>query len=160
MNDSDNEWFSSFQLAGKGELPKTPQGINKIARLQNWKKRSKKGVQGRALEYHYSSLPFDVQEELGLISIIPSAALWEQQPDQGYLSDQEIGAIWDEQAKENEDMLQTFLEHIKEQHKNLFDLEDLSKQERVLIDNFRILPSEAKKAVSKFVKDLSKSLKL
>lgn len=61
------EWFSASELAGIQGLPKTPQGINKRARTQNWQKRNKDGVQGGAVEYHYTSFPENVQQALGFI---------------------------------------------------------------------------------------------
>ncbi|PRL12669.1 putative HTH-type transcriptional regulator, partial [Haemophilus influenzae] len=59
------EWFSANELKDLEGLPNSPQGINKRARTQNWIKREKDGVQGGAVEYHYSSLPLDVQRQLG-----------------------------------------------------------------------------------------------
>ncbi|WP_025328931.1 helix-turn-helix domain-containing protein [Bibersteinia trehalosi] len=59
------EWFSANELAGIEGLPTSPQGINKKARTQEWKKKSRDGVQGGAVEYHYSSLPESVQKALG-----------------------------------------------------------------------------------------------
>lgn len=59
------EWFSANQLVGIEGLPSSPQGINKKARTQGWIKREKSGVQGGALEYHYSSFPPSVQRLLG-----------------------------------------------------------------------------------------------
>ncbi|QEH46643.1 transcriptional regulator [Aggregatibacter actinomycetemcomitans] len=59
------EWFSANQLVGIRGLPSSPQGINKKARTQGWIKRERSGVQGGAIEYHYSSLPPDVQRLLG-----------------------------------------------------------------------------------------------
>ena len=59
------EWFSANELKDLEGLPISPQGINKRARTQNWIKREKDGVQGGAVEYHYSSLPLDVQRQLG-----------------------------------------------------------------------------------------------
>lgn len=59
------EWFSANQLVGVGGLPTSPQGVNKKARTQGWAKRERNGVQGGALEYHYSSLPPAAQRELG-----------------------------------------------------------------------------------------------
>lgn len=61
------EWFSANELKDLDGLPNSPQGINKRARTQNWIKREKDGVQGGALEYHYSSLPLVVQKQLGFI---------------------------------------------------------------------------------------------
>lgn len=59
------EWFSANELTEFEGLPNSPQGINKKARTQQWKKRNKDGVQGGAVEYHYSSLPESVQLALG-----------------------------------------------------------------------------------------------
>ncbi|ANF61644.1 Cro/Cl family transcriptional regulator [[Haemophilus] ducreyi] len=59
------EWFSANELIGCEGLPNSPQGINKKARTQQWKKRNKDGVQGGAVKYHYTSLPKDVQQALG-----------------------------------------------------------------------------------------------
>lgn len=59
------EWFSAAELVGIQGLPSSPQGINKKARTQGWKKRNREGVQGGAVEYHYSSFPVPVQETLG-----------------------------------------------------------------------------------------------
>lgn len=62
------EWFSANELIEIDGLPNSPQGINKKARTQNWKKRNRDGVQGGAVEYHYSSFPEDVQRALGFSS--------------------------------------------------------------------------------------------
>lgn len=59
------EWFSANELVGIGGLPTSPQGVNKKARVQEWKKKNRDGVQGGAVEYHYTSLPESVQHELG-----------------------------------------------------------------------------------------------
>lgn len=59
------EWFSANELKDIAGLPNSPQGVNKRARTQNWKRRERDGVQGGALEYHVSSLPPAVQKELG-----------------------------------------------------------------------------------------------
>lgn len=59
------EWFSANELKDIAGLPNSPQGVNKRARTQNWKRRERDGVQGGALEYHVSSLPPAVQRELG-----------------------------------------------------------------------------------------------
>lgn len=70
------EWFSANELKGLEGLPNSPQGINKRARTQNWIKREKDGVQGGAVEYHYSSLPASVQKQLGFETsgVLPSVA--------------------------------------------------------------------------------------
>ncbi|UWZ92681.1 helix-turn-helix transcriptional regulator [[Pasteurella] aerogenes] len=59
------EWFSASELTHYEGLPNSPQGINKKARTNNWLKRERDGVQGGAVEYHYSSLPVTVQKQLG-----------------------------------------------------------------------------------------------
>lgn len=59
------EWFSANELTQYEGLPNSPQGVNKKARTNNWLKRDRDGVQGGAVEYHYSSLPIKVQEQLG-----------------------------------------------------------------------------------------------
>ena len=51
------EWFTAQELAGANGLPITPQGIHCMARRQKWEKRRRVGVQGKAVEYHASSLP-------------------------------------------------------------------------------------------------------
>lgn len=70
---NNKEWFSANELVGLGGLPTTPQGVNKKARTQHWEKRSKNGVQGGAIEYHYSSLPEDVQQELSFKFRLPES---------------------------------------------------------------------------------------
>lgn len=59
------EWFSAGDLSKIDGFPKTPQGVNKKARIQGWIKRQKEGVQGGAVEYHYSSFPLELQIALG-----------------------------------------------------------------------------------------------
>ncbi|WP_018651989.1 DNA-binding protein [Actinobacillus capsulatus] len=59
------EWFSAGELLGIGELPTSPQGVNKKARSENWKKRKKAGVQGNAVEYYVGDMPENVQRALG-----------------------------------------------------------------------------------------------
>lgn len=59
------EWFSANELVGIGGLPTSPQGVNKKARVQEWKRQNRDGVQGGAVEYHYSSFPPSVQQALG-----------------------------------------------------------------------------------------------
>lgn len=60
----DKEWFTAEELQGKGELGRSPQGINKRARAQNWLWQRRYGKQGVAKEYHISSLPLSTQNEL------------------------------------------------------------------------------------------------
>lgn len=58
------EWYSSEELKGLGNLPCSTQGVNQKARKQHWQRRKKEGIQGKAIEYHISSLPENVQFEL------------------------------------------------------------------------------------------------
>jgi hypothetical protein len=51
------EWFAAKELTGVAGLPSSPQGINLMARREGWISRRRKGVQGKALEYHIGSLP-------------------------------------------------------------------------------------------------------
>lgn len=46
-------------------LPSSDKGIVKKAEREGWKKRQRDGVKGKTFEYHYSSLPKDVQKQLG-----------------------------------------------------------------------------------------------
>ena len=62
----EKKWFSARELMGKAGLPSTPQGVNLMARREGWISRRRKGVQGKALEYHIDSLPSDVRNLLVL----------------------------------------------------------------------------------------------
>lgn len=59
-------WFTAKELAGLEGLPTSPQGINLMARREGWKNRRKRGVQGKAVEYYYESLPGEIQGQLSL----------------------------------------------------------------------------------------------
>ncbi|HDR1291335.1 TPA: hypothetical protein QB359_000997 [Pasteurella multocida] len=59
------EWFTAFELEGKGGLPTKATNITRKATKENWEKRQVKGKKGIAFEYHYSSLPEATQKELG-----------------------------------------------------------------------------------------------
>lgn len=59
-----NEWFAAKELIGLAGLPSSTQGINLMARREGWASRRRKGVQGKALEYHIDSLPVDVKSLL------------------------------------------------------------------------------------------------
>lgn len=61
-----NEWFAAKELIGIAGLPASTQGINLMARREGWISRRRKGVQGKALEYHIKSLPANVQKLLFL----------------------------------------------------------------------------------------------
>lgn len=54
------EWFTAKELVGIAGLPKTPQAINHRARNEQWLKRKRLGIQGKAIEYHISSFPIEV----------------------------------------------------------------------------------------------------
>ena len=58
------EWLMAKELVGLQGLPMTTQGVNAMARRENWISRKRKGIQGKALEYHVSSLPIDIFEHL------------------------------------------------------------------------------------------------
>ncbi|CAE16916.1 unnamed protein product [Photorhabdus laumondii subsp. laumondii TTO1] len=60
------EWYSAKELVGIAGLPSSPQGINLMARREGWEYRRKRGVQGKALEYHINSLPEDVLNVLSV----------------------------------------------------------------------------------------------
>ncbi|WON77308.1 DNA-binding protein [Serratia sp. UGAL515B_01] len=61
-----NEWFAAKELIGIAGLPSSTQGINLMARREGWVSRRRKGVQGKALEYHVESLPASVKNLLVL----------------------------------------------------------------------------------------------
>ncbi|WP_275076386.1 DNA-binding protein [Providencia rettgeri] len=56
------EWLTAKELVGLQGLPMTTQGINAMARRENWICRKRKGIQGKALEYHINSIPIDIFE--------------------------------------------------------------------------------------------------
>ncbi|VEG82967.1 transposase [[Haemophilus] ducreyi] len=59
-----NEWFSATDLAGLAGMPSSPQGVNKKARQELWKKKQQEGKQGKAYEYLLTSLPPETQQAL------------------------------------------------------------------------------------------------
>ncbi|MBJ2067346.1 DNA-binding protein [Serratia odorifera] len=59
-----NEWFAAKELIGIAGLPSSPQGINQMARREGWVSRRRKGVQGKAVEYHIDSLPLSARNLL------------------------------------------------------------------------------------------------
>lgn len=58
------EWLTAKELVGLKGLPMTTQGINAMARRENWLCRKRRGIQGKALEYHINSLPEGLFEPL------------------------------------------------------------------------------------------------
>ncbi|BBI92889.1 DNA binding domain-containing protein [Serratia symbiotica str. Tucson] len=59
-----NEWFAAKDLTNIVGLPSSTQRINLMARREGWIRRRRKGVQGKALEYHISSLPYGARNVL------------------------------------------------------------------------------------------------
>lgn len=57
------EWFLAKELTHIPGFPTTPQGVNKRARLENWKKRAVAvpGVRGRSFEYHIDNFSPKIQ---------------------------------------------------------------------------------------------------
>ncbi|SQI43451.1 Mu DNA-binding domain [Leminorella richardii] len=58
------EWFAAKELVDLGGLPGTAQGVNQRAKRENWVRRRRQGVQGKAVEYHIDSIPTGVQHVL------------------------------------------------------------------------------------------------
>lgn len=60
------EWYAAKELAGIPGFPSSPQRINLRAKRDDWKKRRRSGVQGKALEYHIDNLPDNILNILKL----------------------------------------------------------------------------------------------
>lgn len=58
------EWFAAKELAGLDGLPSSPQGVNLMAKREGWEQRRRRGVQGKAVEYHIESLPHTILNSL------------------------------------------------------------------------------------------------
>ncbi|EMD0828609.1 DNA-binding protein [Morganella morganii] len=60
------EWFLAKELVNIPGFPTTSQGVNKRARLENWKKRAVAvpGARGRSFEYHIDNFPVEIQAVL------------------------------------------------------------------------------------------------
>ncbi|ARB83576.2 putative DNA-binding transcriptional regulator [Yersinia intermedia] len=65
-NTMKKEWFAAKELAGLEGLPSSPQGINLMAKREGWEQRRRRGVQGKAVEYHVESLPSTIMNSLHL----------------------------------------------------------------------------------------------
>jgi len=85
------EWFAAKELIGVAGLPGSTQGIHGMARRQEWIKRRRRGVQGRAVEYHIDSLP---------IKTVSTLLMQEQSAEYVYSSHQDPLAIWVESYKQ------------------------------------------------------------
>ena len=71
------EWFSIQEIIGFKGLPSSDRGIMKKAEREQWQKRQKDGVKGKAYEYHLHSLPPETQQQLKLnaaLAVIPQTA--------------------------------------------------------------------------------------
>ncbi|EPZ00543.1 transposase domain-containing protein [Mannheimia haemolytica] len=71
------EWFSIQEIIGFKGLPSSDRGIMKKAEREQWQKRQKDGVKGKAYEYHLHSLPPETQQQLRLnaaLAVIPQVA--------------------------------------------------------------------------------------
>lgn len=78
------EWFSANALVGLNGMPNSPQGVNKKARQEEWQKQQKSGTQGKAFEYHISSLPLETQQQIKLkaaLAAVPQKDVVEKKPD-------------------------------------------------------------------------------
>ncbi|PKE29158.1 DNA-binding protein [Rahnella sp. AA] len=85
------EWFAAKELTGKEGLPTSTQGVHGMARRLCWVKRRRRGVQGRAVEYHIDSLPGKV---------VAGLTMNEQSAEYVYASHQDPLAIWIESYKQ------------------------------------------------------------
>lgn len=61
------EWYLPKDLAGIGGLSPFPSNVTRKARQEGWIKREAKGIKGGGFEFHYSSLPDNVQRALGFL---------------------------------------------------------------------------------------------
>lgn len=67
------EWYTATEIAklatkfALNNFPKTSRGVNKRAISGGWKKRTRTSGQGGGYEFHHSSLPIDMQEKLGFV---------------------------------------------------------------------------------------------
>ncbi len=57
-------WYTAKELTGLSGLPNSPQGVNLMARREGWELRRKRGIQGKAVEYRFESLPEDIRSQL------------------------------------------------------------------------------------------------
>ncbi|UXN35472.1 ci repressor-like protein [Avibacterium paragallinarum] len=64
---SKKEWYLPKDLAGIGGLSPFPSNVTRKARQEGWIKREAKGIKGGGFEFHYSSLPDNVQRALGFL---------------------------------------------------------------------------------------------
>ncbi|MCC8365177.1 putative DNA-binding transcriptional regulator [Xenorhabdus sp. PB61.4] len=74
------EWYTAMELTGVGELPRSPQGVNARAKREEWMRQKRAGVQGRAIEYHYSCFPETTLAALELNEISPEYQVQKQDP--------------------------------------------------------------------------------
>lgn len=131
----EQEWFLAKELVGIAGLPHSQQGIHKRARLQNWEKRTRLGIKGGTYEYHYSSLPLEVQAELGLIAV--------QRRD----IDEDIyqWALSENEKFEEESAL--ILAELEQERQEMEAIANEFLRERKLLECFRKLPKEAQEII-------------
>jgi len=85
------EWFAAKELIGFDGLPSSTQGIHGMARRDSWIKRRRRGVQGRAVEYHIDSIP---------IKALDCLEMKEESAEYVYSAHQDPLAIWVESYKQ------------------------------------------------------------
>lgn len=159
------EWYTATELAEfaiKEKLhnfPKTSRGVNKRALSENWEKHPRSSGQGGGFEFHYRSLPIDIQEKLGLVRY----DYWVD-PVQGAIDQMVI-----EEIKRQEQEKREIFEDLEKLHQeailnsqllylqNLgFDADNLDKNERKIINHVRAIAIEDKENITKAILQLTK----
>ncbi|EKT61151.1 DNA-binding protein [Providencia burhodogranariea] len=97
------EWLTAKELAGLQGLPMTTQGINAMARRENWVCRKRRGIQGKALEYHINSLPEGLFESFSVYEI--SAPYQAKQNDNSLIWQE----IYNQLSSEERDLILAFI---------------------------------------------------
>jgi len=97
------EWLTAKELVGLKGLPMTTQGINAMARRENWVCRKRRGIQGKALEYHINSLPDGLFEPL---SVYEAPALYQVKQSDNSLIWQEV---YNQLSNEERDIILAFI---------------------------------------------------
>lgn len=87
---SKQEWYLPKDLAGIGGLSPFPSNVTRKAKQENWIKREAKGIKGGGFEYHYSSLPSAVQQQLGFDVIDKESQLIQKGDNFSYIDELSI----------------------------------------------------------------------
>ncbi|STO55052.1 transposase [Canicola haemoglobinophilus] len=90
--------YSVYELADLGllGLPKAPKNISVQAKRENWQSRKREG-RGGGLEYAFSSLPIEVQQEILLKTTPQQTAAELQKIEQNRpLASNELWQMWDD----------------------------------------------------------------